>query len=46
MRRRFGAASRRLAAEEFSAAEIGRKTAALYGHLLGYIAVHAPMNAG
>ena len=46
MRRRFGAASRRLAVEEFSAGEIGRKTAALYGHLLGYIAVHAPIDAG
>ena len=34
LRRRFGAASRRLAVEEFSAARIGAETAALYGRML------------
>jgi glycosyltransferase involved in cell wall biosynthesis len=35
LRRRFGAASRRLAEDEFSSAGIGRETVALYDRLLG-----------
>ena len=35
LRRRFGAASRRLAEDEFSSQRIGRETVALYDRLLG-----------